>query len=310
MIKKQKIFSALFLILLLFIMSLFFEFKEQESLFVYYLNVGQGDSILIKSPNGKKILIDGGRDNKVVKELEKVLPFYDKQIDILILSHDDLDHIGGFFDVIKKYNVKKILRSNAQITSEYEKELLSQTQKSNIEVKNISWGDKIIIDSKNEIYLDVLWPNNMENLTNENTNSLVLELIHGENEFLFTGDATIETELFIIKEFGDKIDSDVLKVGHHGSKTSTSQIFLEKVTPDYSILSYGENSYGHPHQEVFDKLEKFGGEIFQTNERATIVARSNGENLEVNYLNESPNNLWLNIFYNLISQIKQSRSKI
>lgn len=310
MIKKQKIFSALFLILLLFIMSLFFEFKEQESLFVYYLNVGQGDSILIKSPNGKKILIDGGRDNKVVKELEKILPFYDKQIDILILSHDDLDHIGGFFDVIKKYNVKKILRSNAQITSEYEKELLSQTQKSNIEIKNISWGDKIIIDSKNEIYLDVLWPNNMENLTNENTNSLVLELIHGENEFLFTGDATIETELFIIKEFGDKIDSDVLKVGHHGSKTSTSQIFLDKVTPEYSIISYGENSYGHPHQEVLDRLEKSEGEIFQTNGRATIVARSNGENLEVNYLNESPNNLWLNIFYNLISQIKQSRSKI
>jgi competence protein ComEC len=137
-------------------------------------------------------------------------------------------------------------------------------------------GDKVVLDGG--IYIDVYWPS-LQEIQDENQNSLVFELIHGENEFLFTGDATIETELKLLQLFGEKLDSDVLKVGHHGSKTSTSQLFLETVSPDFSILSYGENSYGHPHEEVLDKLQDWGGEIFHTKNRGTIVARSDGSDI-------------------------------
>jgi competence protein ComEC len=283
--KSPKFISALILALLLIVVSWLVEIDKGEDLFIYFLDVGQGDSALIDSPNGIQVLIDAGRNEKALEEIQKILPFWDRHIDILILTHGDLDHIGGFFEILKSYEVDQVLRSKTKVTSKYEEELLTIAEELGIEIKEISKGDKIILDQNANIYLDIYSPDfKIEDPSDRNENSLVFELIHGENEILFTGDATIETELELLQTFETQINSDILKVGHHGSKTSTSQLFLDKVSPNFSILSYGENPYGHPHVEVLEKLDKSGGEIFHTKDRATIVARSNGEELEVSYL--------------------------
>lgn len=279
---KQKVISVLVLTIILIIA--WFQDQAQDDispdLFVYYLNVGQGDSALIESPNGVQVLIDAGKGDAVIKELENIMPFWDRDIDILVLSHGDLDHIGGFFDILDSYEVGQIIRADTVIDSKYLEELLRKARDSGISIQELGEGDKIILDQTNGIYFDIYSPVK-ESLLDENETSLVMELIYHENEFLFTGDATTETELNLIKKYSDKINSDILKVGHHGSKTSTSELFLEKVTPDYSILSYGENSYGHPNSEVLERLGKLGGQIFETKDRATIVARSDENSLEV-----------------------------
>lgn len=283
----KKITTTLILGLILLTSSFFVGFENSEDLFVYYFDVGQGDSAFIDLPNGNQVLIDAGRGEKVIEELEKVLPIWDKNINVLILSHGDLDHIGGFFDVLDNYQVDQIIRAQTFIDSKYEKELLEKAKNLGIEIKELGLGDQIVLDKDKNIYFEIYSPTK-ENLLDENQTSLVMELVYEENEFLFTGDATIETELKLIQNFPEKINSDVLKVGHHGSKTSTSQLFLEKVSPDFSILSYGKNSYGHPNDQVLEKLENSGGEIFKTKDQGSIVARSNGETLEVEYLFNQP----------------------
>jgi competence protein ComEC len=289
---KQKIISLIVVLVIMLLITYLNQLslgENKKDLFVYYLDVGQGDSVLIKTPNGMKVLIDAGRDGKVINEIEKILPFYDKRIDLIIFSHGDLDHIGGFYEVLDRYSVGQVIRSKIEVDSDIEKNLLEKVKSLGIEIEEIQKGDKIVLDQNAGIYLETYWPLLRQGYegqaiesSDRNENSLVLELIHGENEFLFTGDATIESELELLKIFETQIDSDVLKVGHHGSKTSTSQMFLDKVTPDYSILSYGENSYGHPHKEVTDRLTQSGIKTFETKKR-TIVVRSNAETLEVYY---------------------------
>jgi len=281
---KQKSILALIIAILLILLSSFLDTSTTEEMKVYFLNVGQGDSALIVTPENFKVLVDGGRGDQLIKELENILNFWDRKIDVLVISHGDIDHIGGFFGVLERYEVTTILRSYAEVDSENEKELLSFAKELGIEIKNIKQGDKIIIDKNSDIYLDTYWPKEKVNGSSVNDNSLVFELIHKENEFLFTGDVGISTEIELIDNLKNKIDSDVLKVGHHGSKNSTSRIFLETVSPIFSILSYGENSYGHPNKEVVEKLQESGGGVFHTKDRATTVARSDGNNIEVSNL--------------------------
>lgn len=295
---KNKIISlATSLVLLLvfvLIHNLTYSNTTDGDLEVYYLDVGQGDSTFIDLPNGIQVLIDAGRNEKVLSELDKVMPFYDRKIDVLILSHGDLDHIGGFFEILDRYEVGEIIRSQTIVDSEYEKKLLDKARGRGVRIEELGVRDQIILDQNSNIYMQVLFP--PKGSVDSNENSLVLELIHGENDFLFMGDATVETEFQLIKEFGKELDSDVLKVGHHGSNTSTSQNFLDIVSPEYSILSYGENSYGHPNQEVVDRLTKSGSKISKTKERATIVARSNGQTLEVGYLEITQFNVYISYF--------------
>lgn len=280
---NKNILKAFILLIFLSIFSISLKFENGSDLLVYYLDVGQGDSALIETPNGTQVLIDAGKNEKVIDQLEQVIPFWDRHIDLLIFSHGDLDHIGGFFEVLETYKVGKILRAQTEVDSKYEKELLKKAKNLNIEIQEIGKGDKIILDQENKIYLEVYSPIK-ENLVDSNETSLVMELIHNENEFLFTGDIDINTESEIVEIFEKEIDTDVLKVAHHGSKTSTSEIFLQKATPEFSIISYGENSYGHPNSEVLKRLDQSGSLIFQTKDRGTIIARSNGESLKVDYL--------------------------
>lgn len=286
-VKKTKhriILSTLsFLVLFLGTYLIDLSDKNNNYLYVYFLDVGQGDAILIDAPNGNQILIDAGRDEKVLKELDSVMNFYDKSINAIVMSHADLDHIGGFFDVIENYSIKKVYRPDVPIDSDEEETLINYSEDLFFEIKDLSIGDKIIIDSENKIYMETLWPFGIEEGEDfeRNENSLVFRLVYGDSEFILTGDSTTFSEEEILKRFGDEIFADVLKVGHHGSNTSTSEEFLEKIKAKFAIISAGKNnSYGHPTSEVLEKLNKFGMEILETSKEGTIIFRTDGEDLE------------------------------
>jgi competence protein ComEC len=245
---------------------------------VAFLNVGQGDSIFIQAPNGKQILIDAGADSKAILELGKILPFYDKSIDILIETHSDADHVGGVPDLLNRFHIKKFIFNGKADTDGLNSEIKKILDKQKIDQITVSAGDRIILDEEKNIYIDILWPQSGITLEDNNDYSVITRLVWNNAEFLLTGDAPQEIENKISDTFN--VSSDVLKAGHHGSKYSSSQYFIEKVNPQYAIISAGkDNKFGHPHQEVLDTISKTNAKILQTIEMGTILFETDGEKI-------------------------------
>ena len=280
--KRKAVFISFlfFLILNIFIWS-FVYVENHRKLKVDFLDVGQGDSIYIEAPNGNNILIDGGLDRKVLSPLGSVLPFAHKNIDIVLATHPDADHIGGLPFVFDNYKVSAFIDNGAKSDSEVwktleekvksEKSPYGQIQK----VKAVS-GTKIILDSENNIEFDVLSPStNVDKMRDTNMGSIVGKLTYGSSTFMFTGDAPINVEQRLVDKYGDGLESNILKVGHHGSRTSSSEEFLKAVAPQFAIISVGlKNMYGHPHKEVIDLLNKLGIKTLRTSEEGTIFCKS------------------------------------
>ncbi|MCB9805736.1 MBL fold metallo-hydrolase [Candidatus Nomurabacteria bacterium] len=281
MLTKRFLYIVFLTVLLLFSAVFLFKnihfVKEKELLSVYFLDVGQGDAILIESPNGNQVLVDAGLDGKVVEEVGKKLSWFDKNIDAILMTHPDADHIGGFPAVLSSYSTDYLFESEKHEDTDIVFEIEKRSSQQNAKLINVKRGDKIFLDIDRDIYLDILFPDD-DFVTNEkNETSIVAKLIYGKTSFLLTGDSPKNVEQYLISIFGNYLESDVLKVGHHGSNTSTSDLFLGFVKAKYGIISAGKNnSFGHPHQEVLDSLKKFNVEIFETKNLATIVARSNG----------------------------------
>lgn len=248
---------------LAFFVSAEFSKARVGSLKVYFFDVGQGDSILIRTPEGKDILIDGGPNSAVIESLGKALPFWDRHIDMVILTHPHDDHILGLYDVLKRYRVDQVLEPSIKEEPENMIYLNELTDK---EVgvfsdNKINLGEGLILDFLYPLSLDI----EEENL---NDTSLVFKLSYGGIDFLFTGDATEEVEA---KALGGNLDSEFLKVGHHGSRYSSSQEFLEKVSPLVSIISVGEgNSFGHPTRDTLDRLASVGSRVLRTDISGTV----------------------------------------
>ena len=245
---------------------------------VAFLDIGQGDAIFIETPSGKQILIDSGPNKKVLQELAKQMPFYDRSIDILIETHPDLDHIGGFPSVLNSYEVDLVFSSGVScekaICEELEKDILEE----GVEEKILTRGD--ILNLGDGVYLEVLFPDRDAFGFETNMASLVMKLVYGENSFLLTGDSPKAIEEYLILLDRENLDIDVLKLGHHGSKTSTSDYFVGITSPEIAVISVGgDNRYGHPHQEVLDILNDFEVEIFRTDKQGTIIIQSDGKNL-------------------------------
>ena len=279
--------------------------ENREFLTVAFLDVGQGDAIFIESPDGKQVLIDGGPNSQVLRQLAKVMPFYDRSIDLVVMTHPDADHVGGLPSVLENYKVDYIMEpgvsSNSGIYKEFEKIIKEKKIKKifakqglNIFLCNFTENQFFQNYSKSNssqkfdecnTYLEVLFP--VKNIKiselKPNTASIVLKLIHDENSFLFTGDSPKSIEKYLVQSLGDYIDVDVLKLGHHGSKTSTSDLFLGFTSPEYAVVSAGKNNrYGHPHQEVLDLLKKFRINLLRTDESGIIIFKGNGQNLILN----------------------------
>lgn len=276
-----KILAGNVFLLILCIVIFFQNFNDEKVLKVYFLDIGQGDAILIQTPNGTQVLIDAGANNKVVNELSQIIPFFDRTIDIIIPTHSDLDHVGGFPEILRRFEIKNYFDSGFVDEDDLNTEikLLVQNEK-NINVKKISRGDNIILDKENNISFEVLWPNSNFETSDNNERSIVLRLDYGKTSFLFTGDASSKIEKILVENSTSTniLDIDVLKAGHHGSKTSSSLEFLEKTSPELTIISAGkDNKFGHPNKETLDNLAKVNSQIKNTAEIGRILIKSDGE---------------------------------
>lgn len=295
--KKYLLFFAGFLLALnIFVWKEVFVLAEPRYLKVDFLSVGQGDSEFITTPESHQILIDGGPSSAVLQKLAERMPFWDKTIDVVILTHPEKDHMLGILEVLQKYKIdyflwSGILKDNAE--NKKLAELLEKAenpennflaslagQNSATRVVAVSAGQKI---KAGDVLIDILYP--LENLAGEklgdnasaNDTCVVNKITYGQNSFLFTGDIdfTIENEI-ISKE---NADSDVLKVGHHGSKYSTSDDFLQAVSPEIAVIEVGKNSYGHPTGEVLQRLENFGIKVKRTDQDGDVEIVSDGNKI-------------------------------
>ncbi len=237
---------------------------------VHFLDVGQGDAIFIETYGGTQVLIDGGSGSQVLSELASVMPFGDRDIDMVVGTHPDLDHIGGLTDVLEQYEVKTILKTENKGDSDTAQLYEALTQAENAQVVFARRGQEFALDASTT--LRVLFPETNPVALESNTSSIVLQLSYGSSTFLFTGDSPKSIEEYLVLTEGAQLRSDVLKVGHHGSRTSTSELFLDEVQPSFAVISAGkDNSYGHPHVEVTDLLFNSNVETFNTAQEGTIT---------------------------------------
>ncbi len=235
------------------------------------LDIGQGDALFIESPTGVQILVDAGPPRRVLGELAKVMPMFDRSLDAVIVTNPDADHIGGFLDVLKSYKVNAFIEPGTYNTSETYKNLKEKVQDKNI--KELLARRGMSLELGDGAVLEILFPDRDVSDWTTNDGSVVARLSYGEQTFMLMGDATIETEKIIIAENPPEyLDSDILKVGHHGSHTSTGEFFAKIVSPEYALISVGKNNrYGHPHQEVLEVLNSFSTKILRTDESGTII---------------------------------------
>lgn len=245
---------------------------------VYFLDVGQGDAIFIVAPNGNQVLIDGGPDGKVIQELGKVMPFHDRTIDLVVLTHPDADHINGLIEVLERFDVGRVLENHVKKeTSAYNRwdELKREAQ-----VTEAIFGQEVVLDDG--IFLWILYPiGDSVEQSQVNNNSIIAKLIYGETSLLLTGDTEAKIERELITRGAD-IDSDLLKIPHHGSKTSTTEEFLDAVTPEVAFIQVGaDNRYGHPHPTVLERLENRGIKYYRTDTYGMIELMLDGTNYQI-----------------------------
>lgn len=277
---RKKLIPIVFLLIAITSIYVVFRSMNHNELRVSFLDVGQGDAIFIQSPSGIQVLVDGGKDRSVVEELHKVMPLFDKKIDMVVATHPDADHIGGLIDVLKIFDVEVFLESGGQNENSAQDTLESKLKEKNIKRKITSRGEEY--DLGKGVYITTLYPYYDVSNTESNTGSLIMQLSYGEHIFLLTGDAPVESELNLIGSDNGRLQSTVLKFGHHGSDTSTSYSFLEKVRPTYGVVSAGKNNqYGHPHTDVLDRASRFNVDVLQTSELGTITFSTNGKEIKV-----------------------------
>ncbi|MFJ5717500.1 ComEC/Rec2 family competence protein [Neobacillus sp. NPDC093127] len=245
---------------------------------VYYLDVGQGDSIYIKTPNGDDILIDGGNNDRgddVVAYLKK---YHVDDLEVMIATHPDADHIGGLDTVLQNFDVKSVYMPKVTHTTKTFEDFVLAVKNEGLKLKEAKAGVSLELAGVDAEFVGPVTSYG-EDL---NSSSAVLKMTNGNNTFLFTGDATVKAEQDMIAS-GTDLQADVLKLGHHGANTSTSEAFLTKVQPKYAIVSAGKNNqYGHPTAETLQKMQAHNIQVFRTDEQGTIIATSDGSTITFN----------------------------
>lgn len=243
---------------------------------VHFIDVGQGQAQLLIGPTGKTMLIDGG-DNPME---EAVVAYLEDlgigRIDILIGTHPHADHIGGLDAVVERFDIGKIYMPRVQMNTKTFESLLLAIRNKGLKINAAKAG--LTLDWEPDAEVRMIGP--VGEYENVNDMSAVVHLAYGETSFLFTGDAEAQSEADILRSGAD-VGADVLLVGHHGSSTSTSEAFLEKVAPAYAVIQSGDNDYGHPHKEVLNLLAEKGVRIYRNDEHGHIVFTSDGKRLSV-----------------------------
>ncbi|MFH1037755.1 MAG: ComEC/Rec2 family competence protein [PVC group bacterium] len=260
-----------------------------QELKVVFFDVGQGDATLIITPGGKRILIDGGTGEGAFGSEDQgkkvILPYLRRagieRLDTVIATHPDFDHIGGLVSVMNAKNLEigEVLDAGVPHPSEGYLELLQAVQdRPEIIYRQPRAGD--VLEWGEEVKAEVLSPSYL--MKDNNDSSVVVKLSYGDVSFLFTGDAAGSAEQIMNRKFGARLRCTVLKAGHHGSKQSSTQGFLQKVRPSAAVFSCGaENTYGHPNEETIERLRKVGATMYRTDEQGTITITTDEEDYRV-----------------------------
>ncbi len=249
---------------------------SKEFLTVAFLDVGQGDAIYIETPDGIQVLVDGGPDGAVLRELSPLMPLLDKTLDVVLATHSDKDHVGGLISILERYQVETLLLTTNKNDTSVATVFELSTKEEGADTYFVEAGQVFQLGASTT--LAILSPVGDETNWESNTASIVARLQYGEIEFMLTGDAPTSIEEYVSKVYGDTLESEVLKLGHHGSRTSSGDMFLDTVLPKYAVVSAGEgNSYGHPHKEVVEALRERDIEIVETAVEGTIVFETDGE---------------------------------
>ena len=269
------ILLALFDLLLL---SVYIRHRPHE-LRVSFLDVGQGDAVFIQAPNGTQMLYDAGPPTgAVLRALSSEMPFFDRSIDVAIFSHPDMDHIAGFKDVFDHYSVDVLMEPGASSTNGVYDDIKSGIATHGI--KRIIARRGMSIDMGDGVVADILYPDRDEKWSDTNSASIVMRIHYGDTAFLLSGDLPQRQEEYVVSLPGNNLHSQVLKLGHHGSRTSSSEIWLRAIGPNMAVISAGlNNRYGHPHKEVLNLLEKLGIPYLVTFKEGTIDFESDGKTI-------------------------------
>jgi len=257
-------------------------YRAPKNLEVDFLDVGQGDAILIKAPGGQNVLIDGGPDKTAIKRLGENLPWWDKKIDLMILTHPHDDHVTGLIEILKRYRVERILYTGVTHSAPNYITWLKTVRDKKVPLTIMDKEQTINLNQGARI--EILYPSQSllnKTLTDLNDSSIIIKLIYGQNKFLLTGDASEKVEKILL-ESGLDLSADVLKVAHHGSQYSSSQEFLEKVASRSAVIMAGkDNDFGHPSLRAIKRLERAGMEIFRTDLNGTVKAFSDGLKIKI-----------------------------
>ena len=247
--------------------------QQGDILGVHFINVGQGDGVFIETPTHRRILIDGGKqDSSVAFKVGDLMPFYDKRIDVVVATHADSDHIGGLIDVLDRFEVGVLVVQSKANDKFLNQVLIQKAHEKQVQVREAHTIQDIVIG---DVRFEFIRPTQPIHYENENQKSVVVKMVYKNDSFLFTGDIDNDIEMQFIQDRVD-VSADVLKVAHHGSKSSSNDLFIQAVNPNIAVIQAGkDNSYGHPHAQV---LERFKAQrILRNDQNGTISLYSNGD---------------------------------
>ncbi len=253
-IQKNMTAWVLIVVVVISLFLLIGEITKNKNPKIVFIDVGQGDAIFITAPNGRQVLVDGGKYPDISMKIREHMSVSDRSLDMVIATHPDIDHVAGLSTILDEYSVDYFMHSGLLAGASVYRSIASKVRENNIQSYTATAGQKIILDT--DMYLEVLSPYAGQKIEEPNDHSIVLKIVYRGQSIILTGDASKLTEQNLVSIYGNRLESDILKLGHHGSKTSTDDVFVQIVNPEYGIISAGcNNSFGHPHASVLRTLD-------------------------------------------------------
>ncbi len=287
---KQHLRWYILLLLIIFNLTLvgIILHEDREGILKFeVLDIGQGDALWIESPTGTQVLVDGGPNNALMKEIPNVIPWYDRHIDMLVVTNPDKDHFEGFISLLKKYSVDVVLepgtKNNTGTYNTFEKEVADR------KIPKILAHSGQVIDLGGGAYLQVLFPDRDVSGLSSNDGSIVMRLVYGDTSVMLQGDSTAKIEDYLMALGTTTLKSTILKAGHHGSRTSSVKEYVSVISPQLTVASSGiNNDYGHPHKETVKTMNDLKIPFYDTCNNGRIVFESNGKDFVLKNKNPKP----------------------